>query len=67
MVDQGVPPGTYQVAVADAVLHITTDKAQNLRNTRKALQPGGTLLLREILESWGGWTVGFVFGVFPGW
>ncbi|KAI1141434.1 putative polyketide synthase [Hypoxylon sp. FL0543] len=56
----------YDVLVADNVLHVTADLAGALRNARKALKPGGKLLLHEFLTP-SGWTTGFIFGVFPGW
>lgn len=63
---QGYGEGEYDLVVADGVLHITADLDQTLTNVRKALKPGGKLVMPELLKS-DGWTAGFVFGVFPGW
>ncbi|KAI0181683.1 putative polyketide synthase [Hypoxylon sp. FL1284] len=57
---------SYDVLVADNVLHVTANLAGALRNARKALRPSGKLLLHEFLTP-SGWTTGFIFGVFPGW
>ncbi|KAK6860758.1 polyketide synthase [Apiospora arundinis] len=64
--EQGYEEGAYDVVVADAVLHITADLGQTFRNVRKALKPGGKLIMPELLHP-DGWTAGFVFGLFPGW
>lgn len=63
---QGFKEGEYDLVVADNVLHATGDIAKTLRNVRRALKPGGKLVMQEPLEE-SGWTLGFVFGVFPGW
>ncbi|KAI2464634.1 putative polyketide synthase [Annulohypoxylon bovei var. microspora] len=63
---QGHKEAEYDVVVADNVLHATSDIEWTLRNIRKALKPGGKLLMQEPLRS-SGWTLGFVFGLFPGW
>ncbi|RYP11617.1 hypothetical protein DL765_007665 [Monosporascus sp. GIB2] len=65
-VEQGYQEGVYDLVVADNVLHVTSDLAKTLRNVRRALKPGGKLLIHELLNP-SGWTAGFVFGVFPGW
>lgn len=64
--EQGFQEGIYDVVVAGDVLHVTSDLAQTLRNVRKALKPGGKLIMTELLKP-DGWTAGFVFGLFPGW
>lgn len=66
LVEQGIEEGTYDVVVADGVLHVTSDFVETLKNIRKALKPGGKLIMKELLMD-DGWTAGFVFGVFPGW
>lgn len=63
---QGFKEAEYDVVVADNVLHATPHLARSLQYIRKALKPGGKLLMYEPLRS-SGWTLGFVFGVFPGW
>lgn len=65
-VEQGYNAGDYDVVVAVGVLHISSDMAGTLRRARKALKPGGKLIMQEgnIPD---GWNVGFIFGLFPGW
>lgn len=64
--NQGFEKGSYDVIVADNVLHVTSDLERTLRNVRKVFRPGGKLILHELLIPTG-WTAGFIFGVFPGW
>ncbi|KAI0022605.1 putative polyketide synthase [Xylariomycetidae sp. FL0641] len=64
--EQGFADGEYDVVVADNVLHVTSNLAQTLIHVRKALKPGGKLMIHELLKP-NGWTAGFVFGLFPGW
>jgi acyl transferase domain-containing protein len=63
---QGFEENTYDVVVADNVLHATADLRRSLRSIRKALKPGGRLLMHEPLKQSGG-LLGFVFGLFAGW
>ncbi|KAI2936356.1 hypothetical protein CBS63078_867 [Aspergillus niger] len=64
--EQGVSDGTYDVVVANAVLHITADLENTFRNVRKSMKTGGKLILTEFLQP-DGWALGFIFGLFPGW
>ncbi|KAI8633359.1 putative polyketide synthase [Xylariaceae sp. FL1651] len=64
--EQGYQEGEYDVVLAVSVLHITADLKQTLLNIRKAMKPGGKLVMQESFKP-DGWTLGFVFGVFPGW
>ncbi|KAI1436832.1 putative polyketide synthase [Xylaria sp. CBS 124048] len=64
--EQGFEEGTYDILVAGAVLHISANLAKSVRNVRRALKPGGKLIMFEHLQA-DGWTTGFLFGVFPGW
>jgi len=64
--EQGFEEGSYDIVVADNVLHVTHNLAKTLRNIRKTLKTGGKLAMHEFLTP-DGWTAGFVFGVFPGW
>lgn len=64
--DQGISDGTYDLVVADAVLHITADLENTFRNVRKSMKTGGKLILTEFLQP-DGWALGFIFGLFPGW
>ncbi|KAI2601905.1 putative polyketide synthase [Hypoxylon sp. NC1633] len=53
---QGFEAAQYDVIVAVSTLHITSDLARTLSN----------LIIQESFET-DGWTLGFVFGLFPGW
>ncbi|KAI1264012.1 putative polyketide synthase [Xylariaceae sp. FL1019] len=64
--EQGYRNGGYDVVLAVSVLHITRDLMQTLLNVRSSLKPGGKLVIQESFKR-DGWTLGFVFGVFPGW
>ncbi|OJJ67584.1 hypothetical protein ASPBRDRAFT_135268 [Aspergillus brasiliensis CBS 101740] len=64
--EQGISDGTYDLVVADAVLHITADLETTFRNVRKSMKAGGKLILTEFLQP-DGWALGFIFGLFPGW
>lgn len=64
--EQGYRDFEYDVVLASSVLHITHDLKQTLRRVRKALRTGGKLVMQEAFQP-DGWTLGFVFGVFPGW
>ncbi len=64
--EQGYSEGFYDVVAADNVLHVTSDLGKTLRNIRKALKPGGKLIMHEFLRPTG-LTAGFIFGTFPGW
>ncbi|KAJ2994424.1 hypothetical protein NUW58_g1566 [Xylaria curta] len=64
--EQGFENGTYDVIIAYGVLHLTADLANTLRNARKALRPGGKLIMHELLRA-DGWTAGFIFGLSPTW
>lgn len=64
--DQGFEAASYDVVIANNVLHATSDLARSLRNIRQTMKPGAKLLLHEILKPCG-WTLGFVFGLFPAW
>ncbi|KAJ8131580.1 hypothetical protein O1611_g2046 [Lasiodiplodia mahajangana] len=60
------PPGAYDVVVAIGVLHISSDLKATMKRARKALKPGGKLIMQEnFIPS--GWTLSYVFGLFPGW
>lgn len=65
-VEQGFIQGAYDVVLALGVLHVTTDLASTLKRVRRVLKPGGKLIMQESFNQTG-WTMGFVFGLFPGW
>ncbi|KAI0145929.1 putative polyketide synthase [Hypoxylon sp. NC0597] len=64
--EQGYREQEYDVVLAVSVLHITSNLKQTLCNIRAALRPSGKLIIQESFKA-DGWTLGFVFGVFPGW
>ncbi|OTA81899.1 hypothetical protein M434DRAFT_37315 [Hypoxylon sp. CO27-5] len=64
--EQGYREQEYDVVLAVSVLHITSNLKRTLCNIRAALRSGGKLVLQESFKA-DGWTLGFVFGVFPGW
>ncbi|KAI1371682.1 putative polyketide synthase [Hypoxylon crocopeplum] len=64
--EQGFRDGQYDLVLAAGVLHVTADLAVTLRRVRKALKQGGKLIMQESFDP-AGWTLGFVFGLFPGW
>ena len=59
-------PGSYDLVVAGCVLHATVDLEATLRNVRKALRPGGRLLLLEVIKPQDIAT-NFWTGLVPGW
>jgi NADPH:quinone reductase-like Zn-dependent oxidoreductase/SAM-dependent methyltransferase len=66
VLEQGYEEGTYDLVIADNVIHATLDIDSTLRNIRKLLKPGGQIMMHELLNP-DGWFAGFVFGLFPGW
>ncbi|KAI1742676.1 putative polyketide synthase [Xylaria scruposa] len=65
-VEQQYPAGVYDVVVAIGVLHISSDLKATIKRVRRALKPGGKLIMQEnFIPS--GWTLSYVFGLFPGW
>ncbi|KAI1810305.1 putative polyketide synthase [Poronia punctata] len=63
---QGFQHGQYDLVLAASVLHVTSNLENTMRNVRKALKTGGKLVIQEVFET-AGWTLGFVFGLLPGW
>ncbi|KAJ2997560.1 hypothetical protein NUW58_g619 [Xylaria curta] len=63
---QGFQHEEYDIIVAASVLHVTANLEETLRNIRKGLKAGGKLIIQEVFETTG-WTLGFVFGLLPGW
>ncbi|KAJ8123514.1 hypothetical protein ONZ43_g560 [Nemania bipapillata] len=65
-VEQQFPAGVYDVVVAIGVLHIASDLKATIKRVRRALKPGGKLIMQEnFIPS--GWTLSYIFGLFPGW
>ncbi|KAJ4322670.1 hypothetical protein N0V84_004695 [Fusarium piperis] len=64
--DQGFEPASYDIVVAACVLHATPDLEATIRNVRKALRPGGQLILLEVINS-DDIATNFMAGLLPGW
>ncbi|RSM00803.1 hypothetical protein CEP52_008889 [Fusarium oligoseptatum] len=63
---QGFETGSYDIVVAACVLHATPDLEATIRNVRKALRPGGQLILLEVINS-DDIATNFMAGLLPGW
>lgn len=63
---QGFGEAKYDLIIASAVLHATSDIDNTLDNTRKLMRPGAKLLLLEPTNLSGS-RIPFVFGLLPGW
>ncbi|KAI1411801.1 putative polyketide synthase [Hypoxylon sp. FL1857] len=61
----GYSSGEYDVLLAVSVLHISRDLVSVVRRIRQSLKPGGKLIMQESFMP-SGWTLGFIFGLFPG-
>lgn len=57
--------GTQHVVIASNAIHATHNLSQSLTNIRKALRPGGFLMMLEMTEPL--WWVDMIFGLFEGW
>ncbi|KXL46852.1 MAG: hypothetical protein FE78DRAFT_30538 [Acidomyces sp. 'richmondensis'] len=64
--NQGYQLGSYDVVVAQNVVHATADLRFSLTNLRKLLRPGGRLILQEGIRQDCYWS-GIAFGQLPGW
>ncbi|EON95642.1 putative lovastatin nonaketide synthase protein [Phaeoacremonium minimum UCRPA7] len=63
---QGFTPRSYDVVIAQNVLHATAPLKESLKHARKLLRPGGYLILLELLKS-ECMRFGLVVGCLPGW
>jgi NADPH:quinone reductase-like Zn-dependent oxidoreductase/SAM-dependent methyltransferase/acyl carrier protein len=63
---QGFEAGSYDLVVAASVLHATADLGASLRHVRKALKPGGRLILLEVINP-EDIATNFMAGLLPGW
>ncbi|CAF3615362.1 unnamed protein product [Fusarium graminearum] len=63
---QGVDPGSYDLVIAASVLHATPYLEATIRNVRKALKPGGRLILLEVINP-DDIATNFMAGLVPGW
>nr|ALQ32849.1 putative polyketide synthase [Fusarium foetens] len=63
---QGFDPGSYDLVIAASVLHATPYLEATIRNVRKALKPGGRLILLEVINP-DDIATNFMAGLVPGW
>ncbi|KAI0008226.1 hypothetical protein F4779DRAFT_642004 [Xylariaceae sp. FL0662B] len=63
---QGFDPHSYDLVIAGSVLHATEELMATMRNVRRALKPGGHLLILEVINPQDVVT-NFTFGLVPGW
>lgn len=63
---EGFEVGSYDLVVAQNVVHTTTDLIKTLSNLRQLLKPGGRLLLQEGIRQDYYWS-GLSFGQLSGW
>ncbi|KAF9763871.1 hypothetical protein IL306_002970 [Fusarium sp. DS 682] len=63
---QGFEPGSYDFVIAASVLHATPYLEATIRNVRKALKPGGRLILLEVINP-DDIATNFMAGLVPGW
>lgn len=63
--DQGIEAGSYDLVIANNVLHATHSVGTCLENCRKVLKPNGRLLLGENTSKLA--RVPMIFGTLPGW
>ncbi|KAF5254445.1 hypothetical protein FANTH_703 [Fusarium anthophilum] len=63
---QGFDVGSYDLVIAASVLHATPYLEATIRNVRKALKPGGRLILLEVINP-DDIATNFMAGLVPGW
>ncbi|EMD62135.1 hypothetical protein GGP41_002398 [Bipolaris sorokiniana] len=63
---QGFQAGTYDVVVAQNVIHATEDLHSTLSNLRKLLKPGGRIVIQEGMRQDYFWSA-LAFGQLSGW
>jgi len=63
---QGFQSGTYDIIVAQNVIHATEDLHSTLSNLRKLLKPGGRILIQEGMRQDYFWSA-LAFGQLSGW
>ncbi|KAK6954107.1 hypothetical protein Daesc_004069 [Daldinia eschscholtzii] len=62
---QGFEPGSYDLIFAASVVHATPDLERAIRHIRKALKPGGRLVLIEVINP-AEIIINFMAGLVPG-
>ncbi|KAJ6031693.1 Acyl transferase/acyl hydrolase/lysophospholipase [Penicillium herquei] len=63
---QGFEPASYDLVIAASVLHATPSLEITIQNVRKALKPGGRLILLEAIKP-EDIVTNFMAGLTPGW
>ncbi|PLB53839.1 hypothetical protein P170DRAFT_396789 [Aspergillus steynii IBT 23096] len=63
---QGFKPGSYDLVIAASVLHATPYLEATIQNVRRALKPGGRLVLLEVVKP-DDILTSFMAGLVPGW
>ncbi|KAH6650452.1 hypothetical protein F5144DRAFT_45973 [Chaetomium tenue] len=64
--EQGYLEESFDLVIANLVVHATKDLQVTVRNLRRLVKPGGYLLLLEITDN-DPLRFGFIFGGLPGW
>ncbi|TFB04561.1 Compactin diketide synthase mokB [Trichoderma ghanense] len=64
--EQGFEPGSYDICVAASVLHAVPYLESSLKQVRRALRPGGRLILLEVIDP-EDIATNFMAGLVPGW
>ena len=64
--EQGFEEHSFDLVIANLVVHATKKLEDTMRNLRRLIKPGGYLLLLEITDN-GPLRFGFIFGGLPGW
>ncbi|KAL8704420.1 MAG: hypothetical protein Q9201_002411 [Fulgogasparrea decipioides] len=64
--EQGFEEQSYDLVIANLVVHATKKLENTMRNLRRLVKPGGYLLLLEITDN-EPLRFGFIFGGLPGW
>lgn len=64
--EQGFEEFSFDLVIANLVIHATKKLEDTLRNIRRLIRPGGYLLLLEITDN-NPLRFGFIFGGLPGW
>ena len=64
--EQGFEEHSFDLVIANLVVHATKNLENTMRNLRRLIKPGGYLLLLEITDN-EPLRFGFIFGGLPGW
>ena len=64
--EQGFEEHSFDLVIANLVVHATKNLEDTMRNLRRLIKPGGYLLLLEITDN-DPLRFGFIFGGLPGW